>query len=267
MNADTNGQRVWVTRPMPACAVWVQALRQQGLDAWPAPLLEIGPSPDPAALRASFDAIADQSSTLDAIMWVSSAAIAGAVDTLGPTRMAHMVQWAQQGCRFWVTGPGSAKALHVASIPWASIDRPAGPVLDSEGLWATVGAQVKPGWRVALVRGADASGRVAGNPWLAQQLTAKGASVVTWVAYQRMAPCWPDEQRQRVLQAPTHQDIWLFSSSQGLNYLPERDWTGGRALATHPRIAAQVAAKGFSVVKLTSPVLDQVIASLKSFND
>jgi hypothetical protein len=68
-----NAPRVIVTRPSPEAEHWAQALAAQGVRAQALPLIEIGPPPDPAALRAAVLALAQW----QAVMFVSGNAVAG----------------------------------------------------------------------------------------------------------------------------------------------------------------------------------------------
>jgi uroporphyrinogen-III synthase len=69
-------------------------------------------------------------------------------------------------------------------------------------------------------------------------------------------------------QAATDGSVWLFSSAQALanlrRLLPGQDWSGARAVATHPRIAAAVRNAGFGVVCESRPVLAELVASIES---
>jgi uroporphyrinogen-III synthase len=68
---------------------------------------------------------------------------------------------------------------------------------------------------------------------------------------------------------PGGDSAWLFSSSQAIANLltlePRADWSGARAVATHPRIAESARSAGFGVVCESRPGLDAVIAALESF--
>ena len=60
--------------------------------------------------------------------------------------------------RCWATGPGTARALIEAGVAAQSIDQPRATAgqFDTEALWAVVGAQVRAGDDVLIVRGMDA---------------------------------------------------------------------------------------------------------------
>lgn len=267
-------------------------MRQRGWDAWPFPLLTLGPSPEPVKVQETFRAQLAQrqratgtvmAKTTWAVMAVSGAAFTGLVHALGPPLYDQLLAQCAQGLRFWVTGPESAKVLRAAGVPGHAIDCPTPGqegLLDSEALWAQVKSQITASnngtdetrFQVVLVRGADEAGRYAGNPWLAEQLTRQGVPLCSVLAYQRLAPAW-NEHRQSIWARATGEQtakgrcIWVFSSTQGLQNLPTNDWSGASAVATHPRIAAKVRELGFLQIKLAAPNLEAVNASLKSFDD
>jgi uroporphyrinogen-III synthase len=135
-----------------------------------------------------------------------------------------------------------------------------------------------------IVRGGDAWGQMAGRDWLAQQLHARGVTVEFAVAYTRHAPVWTTDLRDTVLhyceqqneydiveiglKTPEKNAIWVFSSSEAIENLregvPQANWRGTVAVATHPRIAQSAAQAGFGRVLSSGGSLDAVIASIKS---
>lgn len=297
---------VVITRPQPQCDAWVAALQAQDWPALAYPLLEIAPSPEPErvrqvvqqclAARPGWPGQAHQAPCI-ALMLVSGAAFEGLAQVLGPVLLGELIGQANDGeggLRFWVTGPGTAQVLMAAGVaPWA-IDRPPGResskqtqqagepgeqaeaataagLFDSQALWAQVKTQIPgnggAGASVLLVRGANDQGQYEGNPWLAQQLQQAGVQVLSVLAYQRQAP-QATAQRQAVWdKAIAAQSIWVLSSSQGLRYLPQHDWSGTDALATHPRIADKCREQGFVRVRVCEPQWAAVLASLKSWYD
>jgi uroporphyrinogen-III synthase len=267
----------------------VRALCQAGWEALPFPLLEIGPSPEPHIVRHTVVNLLSSpapggKSPLRALMVVSGAALIGFIEALGPDLWERLKADVEKGLRFWVTGPDSAKTLIASGIPIEAIDYPGDSssaertpegvqtLHDTQSLWHIVKSQVNQSTgphKVLMVRGADEHGHYSGNPWMGFQLEAYDVQVHSVLAYQRLAP--PNSsKRQAIWQRATHGQgpcIWVFSSSQGLRYLPQHDWTGAHAVATHPRIAAKVHKLGFSDVQLAAPGLESVIASLKSIYD
>jgi len=256
--------RAIVTRPAPEAQRWAQALTKQGVPAEPLPLIEIGPPPDPAALRAAVQEL-DQ---WHAVMFVSSNAAAGFMECF------HALGHAKHGpeaikTRAWAPGGGTARGLCEAGWPQALIDQP-GPQaaqFDSEALWAQVAPQIQPGARVLIVRGADESGQGRGRDWLAQQIEAAGGSVRHALAYSRKAPAPTDAALTLARAALTDGSVWLFSSSQAVTHLrgwlPDADFSQARALATHPRIAQTARAAGFGQVDGCRPLLAEVARAIQ----
>lgn len=246
---------VVVTRPLPEAQRWAERLRERGLDPLVLPLLEIAPPPDDGGLRQAIARV----DRYAAVMFVSANAVHGFF-AAGPVPVAHA----------WAPGPGTAEALRLAGVAAQRISAPAddAPQFDSESLWRQVGAGVRPGDRILIVRGGDAEGRSEGREWLAQQLAAAGADVETVVAYTRRAPGWSAAQVAAAQRAASDGSIWLFSSSEAAGHLarllPAQDWSRARAIATHPRIAQAVRAIGFGVVEASRPGFEEVVASIES---
>lgn len=256
-----------VTRPEPAASQWVQELRARGFPAQALPLIETAPAPDAAALQQAQHGVAQ--GQWDAVMFVSGQAVQhflthdkGAGESRGAAAAETVA---------WVTGEGTAAALQRAGWPAARIVQPApdAPQRDSEALWAQVAASVRSGAvrRVLIVRGGDETGRVQGRDWLAERLRESGAQVTQVVAYVRRAPQWSEKQRRDAMRLADGGALWLLASSQALQHLcallPQQDWSGAAALATHPRIARAARAAGFGQVQLAlSPSLDAVLALL-----
>lgn len=256
--------RVIVTRPEREALQWAHDLRQRGLDAHPLPLMAVGAIQSPDAVHALTQAWHGLSGDA-AVMFVSANAVRHFF-AARPTGAA----WPAGTPRAWAPGPGTAEALLAAGVSPHTIDQPApdAPQFDSEALWAVVQPQLRPGQRVLLVRGADGQGHSAGRDWLAQQVTASGASVHTVVAYQRCPPVLTTPQRALLDAASADGSVWLFSSSEAVGHWRAlRQAAAGaptRAVATHPRIAEAARAAGFDVVCASRPAIDAVVASIKS---
>jgi uroporphyrinogen-III synthase len=258
--------RVWVTRPLEDSAVWVDALKGAGMDAQALPLMAIGPAPDPHAMAVAWHHL----DRYTVVMFVSANAVR--YFWQGQTAGVRPLQWGL--ARAWVTGPGTRAALHKVDVPDAQIDGPVSgvPQLDSEALWANVAMQVEGlaarAQTVLIVRGADATGRMAGRDWLAQQLIQAGVKVDQVVAYQRLQPTLSPAQLQMAAQGASDGSIWLFSNSEALGHLqqllPGQDWSQAKAVATHPRIATHVRAAGFTHVAIAQPDRESIAASIKS---
>jgi uroporphyrinogen-III synthase len=250
--------RVLVTRPGREARLWADRLRQRGIDAEPLPLIDIVAT-DPAPVAAGWQQLA----ACHAAMFVSANAVEAFFAARPPSLMWPATTQA------WATGPGTAGALQRAGVPPASLLAP--PLdarqFDSEALWRLLGdTTTLAGARVLIVRGADAQGRLAGRPWLATQLAEVGAQVLELVAYARQLPQWDAPLRARLLAMPDA--LWLFSSSDAVRHLrrllPEADWRGAHALATHERIAQAAHGAGFGHVETVRPTLDDIVASIES---
>jgi uroporphyrinogen-III synthase len=251
--------RVIVTRPAREAARWVDDLRAAGLDAVALPLIAIEPLEDPKAL----DAARQRMSDYDALMFVSASAAEQFFHGIGIAASIRP--------RFWGTGPGTSRAILGAGVPDSSIDAPPAeaPQFDSEALWALVRSQVKPGVRVLIVRGGDASGQAAGRDWLAREITAAGGTCDEVAAYRRLPPSFTDVERGLVAEGASGAAVWLFSSSEAIANLcrsmPGTPWHAARAIATHERIADVARTAGFGRVQVSRPSLPALVASIESF--
>lgn len=266
-----HSRRLVVTRPAAEAAAWVQALQAQGHAALALPLIGIGPPAD-AAQQMALAHWRTHWSSQQALMFVSGAAVTHFFDRPPQLDVAC-------NTRFWAPGPGTAAALRRCGLPAGQIDSPPSEAeqFDSEALWAVVASQVRPGWRILVVRGASPEAEPApapavqpgqGRDWLIRQCESAGATVQACVAYERRAPVWDAATRARALAAAQDGSVWLFSSSQALEHLlallPGTDWSSTPALATHPRIAAAAQAAGFGCVWQTRPGLPDVVRALES---
>jgi len=247
---------VVLTRPLAEAERWAERLRERGREPLLLPLLEIGPPPDPQALRAA----GARAGTYAAVMFVSANAVQGFFAEAPTARVA----------RAWAPGPATRDALLSAGVPAQCIAAPAADAeqFDSESLWQQVQGQLAPGDRLLVVRGGDGAGREQGREWLLQQLAGRGMAVDTVLAYTRQAPAWTQAQREAGRRAATDGSTWIFSSSAAAanlaTLLPGQDWSRARAVATHPRIAAAVQALGFGEVRTVRPGLEDVLASIES---
>jgi len=252
--------RVVVTRPESEARRWIDDLRRRGFDVLALPLIAIAPAADTEPLRLAWWALADRR----AVMFVSG----NAVQQFFLQQPAG-VQW-PAGTRAWAPGLGTRAALLDAGVPEALIDTPPADSaqFDSETLWRAVARQMAPGDRVLIVRGGDEQSASKGRDWLGDQLAAAGAHVETVAAYVRLAPSFDAQQSARAREAASDGSVWLFSSSQAIGFLnqalPGGDWSGARAVATHPRIAQAAHALGFGVVCESRPSLDAIVAALES---
>jgi uroporphyrinogen-III synthase len=245
----------------------MDGLNDLGLDAQPMPLMAIGPVADVHLVHAAWQQLAQHRANFHAVMFVS----ANAVRYFFQANPLPHAPWPQ--VRAWVTGLGSQAALRAAEVPDSWIDVPAldAPQWDSEALWAVVAAQVLPGQRVLIVRGADAQGQVAGRDWLSSQLQTAGVQVTQVAAYQRQTPKFSQAQLQLAAQAASDGSVWLFSNSEAIghlcNALPAQDWSQALAVATHPRIAQHARQAGWGCVAIAQPSVLGVASSIKSMHE
>lgn len=262
-------QRLIVTRPEPDATRWVTALRERG---WPAeawPLLRID-EPTEAADRDQLAHWRQAWTSQDAIMFVSAAA--------AQRFFAEPVAPGPGHARFWAPGPGTARALSQAIWPLGigedRIDTPPREAdqFDSEHLWPVVQAQMGPGRRLLVVRGASSGSEPGAMPgqgreWLIEQCRAAGAEVEACVAYQRTLNPPSDADLPRLNDWSTEGHLWLLSSSEALQSLRQRWPHGARAsaLATHPRIAEAAQQLGFAEVITARAALSDVVRALESW--
>jgi len=267
--------RAIVTRPAEQAELWVSELQAWGVDAVALPLIRIVAVSDPAALVASWRTLAQY----DAVMFVSGNAAAHFF-AQRPAEISNPFSDPACALRAWVTGPASQRALQACGVPSASIGAPSlgEAQFDSEALWRAVGATVVPGVRVLIVRGQAASAQTAMSPapasnglgrdWFAQQVLAAGGVVDYVVAYERRAPQWDSAQAAWIAQAASDGSVWLLSSAQAVtdldSSLPGQDWAKAQAVATHPRIAHAARQLGFGRVRVTRPLLEEIVASIES---
>ncbi len=281
---------VLVTRPAREAAEWVERLRQAGFNAMALPLIDIAGVSAPGHRQA----LAAAWHTLDgyaACMFVSGNAVEHffkpnqALAPVVPTQSAidsvanNCLQAAPcalpAALRCMAPGPGTAAALLAAGVPASQIDSPAADAaqFDSEALWQLVGKRDWRGKRVLLVRGLsqDLGGGVSsGRDWLSQRLQEAGAAVDSVSVYERRAPVLTGLQLKQAQTAARDGSVWLFSSSEALANLVAMpglqavDWSGARAVATHPRIEAAVLAARWGVVRGSRPALADIVATLAS---
>ena len=224
-------------------------LQALGIDAAALPLIGIAPADDPAPLQAAWRRLADCALA----MFVS------------PNAVAHFFAARPDGCAWPATtlagsvGPGSSAALRAHGVGEQVVEPAAdAPAFDSEALWLQLRDRDWAGRRVLVVRGED------GRDWLAQTLRGRGATVEFVAAYRRCAP-QPDAAGRALLaaaQAEPAAHVWHFSSSEAVGHLRalalQADWSGSRAIASHPRIAAAARAAGFAEVAELPPAPEAV---------
>jgi uroporphyrinogen-III synthase len=252
-----------VTRPRAQGVVWQQRLRALGVQAELLPLIEIGPAPDPVALRLWFAALAAGGPFQPAalVMFVSPNAASGLFDALP-------VGWRWPADTLAAaTGPGTVAVLRAAGVPAELVVAPPEDAaqFDSEALWAVLEPmRTWAGQRVGIVRGDG------GREWLATQLRAAGARVDFVQSYVRSAPCLNAEEQAllaRALAQPASY-AWLLSSSESIEHLqalaPAAEWRAALAMASHPRIAECARELGFGQVIELKPSPEAVAEALVS---
>jgi uroporphyrinogen-III synthase len=179
-------------------------------------------------------------------------------------------------------GPGTAQALlqsgAACDLRGEHIIQPAATAdqYDSEALWPLLATLPWQGRNVSIIGGGD-QGEVKGRAWLTAQWQACGARVTTWQAYERGPSDWLEHEKTLARQALTdpEQHLWLFSSSQAIDFLLDHhvpalgladppDWSRAHALATHPRIAERARRAGFGHVQQTRPTVEAVVQARRS---
>ena len=252
-----SAMRVLVTRPAAQAQAWVTRLRERGIDAHALPLIEIVDAQDLAPLRSR---------------------VGNAVRTLArvlrePERRASDSSRSGRRVRLGLRprgrlrpAPAPRKRCAALGVPPATIVEPAADAaqFDSEALWSRLSAQA---WRDAQVLCVRGDG---GRDWLVERLRSAGAQVECVSAYRRVAPVLDAGARQLLADALAQpaRTLWWFSSSQAIDHLSaliehEVDWSGARALVTHPRIATRARKLGFGHVDETRPASEDVLNAIE----
>jgi uroporphyrinogen-III synthase len=242
---------VIVTRPRAQAGAWVRELQAQGQAAEALPLIDIAAAPDPAAVRAAWQALG----RYRFVMFVSANAVEQFFALAPP-----LPAW-PDAVLAGATGPGTSAALRAAGVPAGARVEPAAgaAVFDSEALWARLSLLDWSGQAALVVRGED------GRDWLAEALRERGATVDFVAAYRRLAPEL-DAQGRALLAAARNEPsrhLWHFSSSEAVARLlalaPAADWSASSALATHPRIEAAARSAGFGCVEPVAPGVEALL--------
>jgi len=268
---------ILVTRPEEAGRELVEALRRPGIAArwWPA--FELLPPSDPVSTGRRLAAIA----TDDLLVFVSPAAVRFAAPAL-PSNWPQGTQVAAVGAatrervlallpqldpeRIVCAEPAAGAAGGAAAT--AEGADAGGAAAGSEGLFARLVADGLDRGRVLLLRAQ------AGRDWLGQQLSARGARVEALEVYRR-CPVQPSSAACAELAAAlgTGAVAVVVTSSEAVGVLDAqvrsqpalaRRLREGRALASHPRIAAALRAAGYRDVAECAPSADGILAALAS---
>ena len=269
---------VVITRPQPEAQAWGQALQSQGWPALVLPLLHLT-APHSSDRQAAVVDLWRNLSACDALMFVSSAAVRFFFEAR-PSGWRPPTHWP----RCWVPGPGTAQVLQAAlaqigaDVTLVDAPDPGALQFDSEALWQTVAPQLRPGFRLWLVRGdSDAPAPVAANgdlpgvgrDWLSQTCLAQGAKVHAVVAYERRLRTWTADTDVHDLQTALAAPLWQLSNRealQALDAVPAERWRDKTAIATHPRIAEAAAILGFGRIQLCAPGVPALVRALESLH-
>ena len=263
--------RVLITRPSREANKWAAALSDTGYDAVALPLVEVAAAPEPQGVLAALQSLGE----FDAAMFVSGNAVEHFLASNTAVAQVFSAQAAIK-TRALATGPGTVAALLRAGAEAAWIDAPGqdSQQFDSEALWAVMGAQVRPGYRVLVVRGLAAASAEAvsaeghGRDWFANQVLAAGGRVDYVVAYQRVAVRLQGDELSMARHAAADGSVWMFSSSEAIGNLvascPGQDWSLAKSVVTHPRIGEAARKAGFGSVMESRPSLASLLASIES---
>lgn len=241
------GRCLVVTRPANQAGLLIERLTALGAEVLALPLLDIGEPADPAALEQALTRLPQYQLAI----FVSPSAL-DAVAARLPGAWPETVAIA-------VIGPGSARRAAELGLP-API-QPASQ-FDSEGLLAHPALADVNGQRIVLFRGNG------GRNTLPETLLARGASVDIVEAYRRSPPALSPEQVAVVWQR--NPDGVIVTSSEAFGHLPALagvhwpDWQQQPLwFASHPNIAATLAAAGCRQVISTGSGDDAIVAALQ----
>ncbi len=262
--------RVIITRPAREASKWAAALSDTGYDAVALPLVEVASAPEHHNVSAAWQGLGE----FDAAMFVSG----NAVEHFFASKPDVAPVFSAEGAiktRAFATGPGTVAALLRAGAEASWIDAPGqdSQQFDSEALWAVMGARVRPGFRVLIVRGTGALSETTsvdgqGRDWFARQVLVAGGTVDYVVAYQRVAVRLAGEDLALATQAASDGSVWMFSSSEAISNLaascPGQDWGSAKSVVTHPRIGDAARKAGFGMVIESRPSLASLLASIES---
>lgn len=241
-NQPLAGLRIVITRPRDQAQGLVQRIAALGGTPLVFPLLEIGPAPDPAALRD----FARRVGHYQLLIFISPNAVRYGMQALRSI---------PDGVRVAAVGQGSARALRALGV--ASVLAPCDR-FDSEALLALPALQQVSGWRIAILRGDG------GRELLGDTLKARGAEV-DYVTCYRRSPAALDIEGLRA----AGPDAITLTSSEALAHLDAA--LGASAapfkaavplLVPHPRIAAAACALGWQHVLPTAGGDDGLCAGL-----
>jgi len=248
---------VIVTRPGQAGDRLAEELQRRGGDAlwWPA--FRIGPAPDESRARAVLVRVAEH----DLAIFVSPAAVHAA---------APLLQHWPAATAIGAVGHSTAQAIaELIPMPAATpfVAPSAGGGAGSEAFWEAWQCSGRTARRVLILRAQ------AGREWLARRFADAGAEVEILSVYSRTESVPDAASLARVARAMHDGDdvTVLISSSEAIDALDRQldavagaaQWLRrGRALATHPRIAEQLLAAGYTRVELAESGHEALVAQL-----
>ncbi len=224
---------ILVTRPGAAGRTLAEALTARGARCLWLPAFEIGPPPDPEAVRTRLAQLA----SFDVAVFVSPNAVRAVREVL-PSWPAGPVAGA--------VGEGTQGAIEQA-WPQVPLIAPA-EASGSEPFWQVLQAH-RPLHRVLILRAET------GREWLLDRLTAIGCEAVALPVYRRAALAWNDTQRDTLLSWRDLPPPFVFiTSSEAVDVVHSQcqaapdlaSWLqSGTVLAIHPRIVAHAAELGW----------------------
>lgn len=255
MTGPLTGIRALVTRPAGQALALVQAIRTASGVAVEFPLLEIVPlATDDRAERATLAATLNALDEFVIAIFASSNAVQALFDELQRT-----------GGRFpsalccLAVGAATAQRLREAGIACAGGEA----TMDSEELLARPELAAVAGQRIVIFRG------VGGREHLADELTARGASVTRCALYRRRAPAASPAQLHEVLTRERINTV-LLSSGEGLaNLLALLGGSAAGTIASQlavvtpgERVASLARSAGFATVHAAANATDAAMLAL-----
>ncbi|WP_347485981.1 uroporphyrinogen-III synthase [Vandammella animalimorsus] len=273
-----------LTRPATQNAAWAAQFAALGIDCIALPLIHIQFLDDATSVQRRLSALAKLDQWA-AIMHVSPNAVQGFWDAQAMQLWRQLLATGANLPRLWAPGPGTAQALQAQGFALEWLDQPAADAeqFDSEALWQQVQTQISPGAQVLILRGSRAFAGTAipaaprqvqdeghGRDWLARQLQQRDAQLHFLPVYRRSPPTWDAGQRDLAMGAAAARRIWLLSSSEGVQHLPqllpgqdEAFWRGQSAIVTHPRIAQAAQRIGFGQIHASAPTVQAIALCLQ----
>jgi len=249
---------VIVTRPAQAGRRLFSHVVEHGHDAiwWPA--FEIGPAPDPDAVRDALRRLSDYGLAI----FVSASAVSATRAFLQGAWPAHtMIGAVGPSTHAAVTGAPALSAGSIVVAPSNAGDS------GSESFWNAWRATARSVQKVLLLRAAE------GRDWLTEQFVESGAQVDAVAVYSRVPQqlSAADLARLEGWVARHASAVPVFSSTEAVAALDAQVGDAGKtwlrlgtAIACHPRIAQQLRSNGYARVLDATFDDDSIIAKLES---